>query len=401
MTDWLRWEAPDAGAPTVELTPVSPPPPPPPPAPARGRAAMALALVVAVLVGFLGVSVALNRRDSGTAERSDGRGLLPFVPEQPATTPVPPNGSATSTDSASIAAKVEDATVDITTSVGYNSGQAAGTGMVISASGEVLTNNHVIAGATSITVQVNGEGPTYTARVLGTDRTDDIAVLKLEGASNLKTIKTGNPSALSPGDPVVALGNSLGRGGPLTVRTGTISALDQTATASDPSAGTTETLTGLIQTTAPLQPGDSGGPLINGAGQVVGMNTAASLRSRFNGTTGLSFAIPINKAMSVAGDIRAGRASANVQIGQPGFIGVQVSRDLTVTKIIPGMPAEAAGIETGDRILSVEGKSLTTSVSLTEALNLHRTGDTITVTWLDQEGRTQSGKVKLVAAPPS
>ncbi len=412
MSDRLNWQPPDWGSypwptppPTAEMAAPpgygAPPPPPPPPGPARGRAAMGIAMVIALIVGFVGVSTVLSRQ--GDSPQSGARRAvdLPFVPDFSTTEP-PRSGPPTTTpvDSASIAARVEDATVDIATTVGYNNGQAAGTGMIITSSGEVLTNNHVIAGATSITVQINGQGPSYSARVLGTDRTDDIAVLKIENGPSFRTIRAGNPSDLSIGDPVVALGNALGRSGPLTVKTGAVSALDQTATASDPSSGTSETLTGLIQTTAPLQPGDSGGPLVNAAGQVVGMNTAASLRGRFNGTTGLSFAIPITQAMAVAADIRAGRASATVQIGQPGFIGIQVARDLTVTRVVPGMPAEAAGLEPGDRILTVEGQPLATSNALTEALNLHRTGDTVTLTWVGSDGRQESGRMKLVAGPP-
>src|SRR5437773_753225 len=147
--------------------------------------------------------------------------------------------------------------VVIDTTVGYQGGSAARTGMVLTSSGEVLTNNHVIRGATSIKVTAVATGRTYTAKVVGTDPADDVAVLQLQGASGLKTIGTTDSSKLAVGTAVVALGNAYGAGGTPSVVTGNIVALDQTITAGDAGGGAAEQLSGLIETNAALQPGDS------------------------------------------------------------------------------------------------------------------------------------------------
>ena len=169
-----------------------------------------------------------------------------------------------------IASEVDPALVDIDTTVAQG-GAAAGTGMVLTSSGLVLTNNHVIENATTINVQVVGAERTYSATVLGYSVTDDVALLQLQNASGLKTISTGNSSNLSVGQPVVAIGNAGGTGGTPSAVGGTVTALDQTITAGD--AGTlSETLNGLIETDANIQPGDSGGALVNTAGKVIGMN---------------------------------------------------------------------------------------------------------------------------------
>ena len=175
-----------------------------------------------------------------------------------------------------IAAQVDPGLVDIVTTLGYQRAQAAGTGMVLSPSGEVLTNNHVIEGATSIKAVDVGNGRTYRATVAGYDRSHDVAVLKLHGASGLQTVATGNSAQVSPGEKVVAIGNAGGKGGTPSVVSGRIVALGATVTATDAAAGTSERLTGVIGHNAPIQPGDSGGPLVNLAAKVIGMNTAAS-----------------------------------------------------------------------------------------------------------------------------
>ena len=185
-----------------------------------------------------------------------------------------------------VASKVDPGLVDVVSTLGYQSGAAAGTGMVLTSTGEVLTNNHVIDGATSIKATDVGNGRTYTAKVVGYDKSHDVAVLQLEGASGLQTV-TLSSSSPQTGQKVVALGNAGGKGGTPSVATGTVTGLDQSITASDESSGTAEQLTGLIGHNAGIQPGDSGGPLVNSYGQVVGMDTAASTSSS---TTGYSVA---------------------------------------------------------------------------------------------------------------
>ena len=243
-------------------------------------------------------------------------------------------GSTTLT-SAQIASKVDPGLVDIVTNLGYQNGEAAGTGMVLTSSGEVLTNNHVIRGATQIKARDVGNGRTYTAKVVGYDEKDDVAVLQLQNASGLQTVSISS-AGVSVGQKVVALGNAEGKGGTPSKAVGKVTGLGRTITASDEDAATSEQLSGMIQTNAPIQPGDSGGALVNQAGDIVGMNTAASTGASTTSFQGQSsqgqtqaFAIPISKAERIAGQIEAGQASSTVHLGQTAFLGVQISTGST------------------------------------------------------------------------
>ena len=195
--------------------------------------------------------------------------------------------------------------------------------MVLSSDGEILTNNHVIDGATKITVTVVSTGKSYAAEVVGTDPTADVAVLKLKDASGLAVARIGDSSTVNIGDTVIAAGNAGGVGGAPTVARGTVLGLDQAITASDPNGSNAEQLTGLIEVNAAVQPGESGGPLYNAAGQVVGMNTAGSSARRRSASTD-NYAIPINTALAVAHEIESGKASSTITIGTPGFLGVEI-----------------------------------------------------------------------------
>jgi S1-C subfamily serine protease len=210
-----------------------------------------------------------------------------------------------------LAAKVDPAVVHINVRLDHQNA-AAGTGIVLSSSGEVLTNNHVISGATSVSVTDVGNGQTYPATVVGHDRSHDIAVLQLQGASGLQSASIGDSSTVAVGDEIAAIGNAGGRGGIPSIAAGAVSALDQTITVRDGTTGSTQRLTGLIQVTANLQPGYSGGPLVNTAGQVVGVNTAASTGFGSQSSGGEGFAIPINDAIAISKQIDAGIASATV-----------------------------------------------------------------------------------------
>jgi S1-C subfamily serine protease len=240
--------------------------------------------------------------------------------------------AATTLTTSQIAAKVDPGLVDVVTTVGYQGGKAAGTGMVLTSTGEVLTNNHVIDGATSIKATDVGNGRTYTAKVVGYDKTHDVAVLQLQNASGLQTVTLSSAGAQS-GQKVVALGNALGKGGTPSVVSGRINGLGQSITASDQGAGDSEQLTGMIGHNAPIQPGDSGGALVNTEGEVIGMNTAASDSSSSGSPSQSSqtqaatqaFAIPITRASSIAGQIEAGTASSTVHIGATAFLGVETS----------------------------------------------------------------------------
>ena len=182
---------------------------------------------------------------------------------------------------AQVEARVDPALVDVVSTIDYGEGEAAGTGIVLTSSGEVLTNNHVVDGATSIKVTDIGNGRTYTATVVGYDVSSDIAVIKLKDASGLETATLGNSNDAAVGQSVVAIGNAGGVGGTPSAATGTVTALGQDITASDESSGSAEQLAGLIETDADVQPGDSGGPLVNMSGQIVGIDTAGSSTFQF------------------------------------------------------------------------------------------------------------------------
>jgi len=311
-----------------------------------------------------------------------------------------------------IATQTDPGLVDINTTLGFQQAQAAGTGMVLTSSGEVLTNNHVINGATSITARDIGNGRTYQAKVVGYDHSHDIAVLQLQGASGLQTVTLGNSTSASPGQKVVALGNALGKGGTPAVATGHIASLGASITASDEGAGTSEQLTGLIHHNAGIQPGDSGGPLVNTTGQIIGINTAASQGTQFKSQQTQAFAIPINQAKAIAGQIEAGTSSTTVHIGPTGLLGVQImSADsaaangiqagagATVAGVVSGTPADGAGLTQGDVIVSVDGQSVSSPEQLQAALGQHHPGDSVTIGWQDQTGQTQSASVVLANGP--
>ena len=312
-----------------------------------------------------------------------------------------------------IATQTDPGLVDINTTLGFQQARAAGTGMVLTSSGVVLTNNHVINGATSITARDIGNGRTYQAKVVGYDHSRDIAVLQLQGASGLQTVTLGNSTSASPGQKVVALGNALGKGGTPAVATGHIASLGASITASDEGAGTSEQLTGLIHHNAGIQPGDSGGPLVNTAGQVIGINTAASSHgTQVQRQQTQAFAIPINQAKAIASQIEAGTSSTTVHIGPTGLLGVQImSADsaaangiqagagATVAGVVSGTPAAGAGLTQGDVIVSVDGESVSSPEQLQSALGQHHPGDSVTIGWQDQTGQTQSASVVLANGP--
>ena len=281
-----------------------------------------------------------------------------------------PGASTSTTSTASIAAKVDPGLVDINTTLGGPlGGQAAGTGMVVTSSGEVLTNNHVISEATRITATDIGNGRTYTARVVGYDTSKDVAVLALQDASSLATVSFGDSHTVKVGQSVITIGNAGGVGGTPSAAGGSVVALGQAITAQDDSAQTFERLTDLIELDGQLQPGDSGGPLVNSGARVVGMDTAASSSFSFQSSTGQGFAIPIDTALAIARQIVAGKGSDTIHIGATALIGVDIEasaangvgnvgnsggRGVFVSGVVSGEPAAAAGIIGGDTIVALD-----------------------------------------------
>ena len=333
-------------------------------------------------------------------------------------------GSGGPANPAAIAAKVSGALVDINVTFAYQ-GAGAGTGIVVSSSGEVLTNNHVINGATRITATDVGNGRTYDATVVGYDPSHDIAVLQLKGASGLATATLGNSSKLSVGDPVVGVGNAGGVGGAPASAGGKITALNRSITAGDQVGGRTERLSGLIQTNADIQAGESGGPLVDGEGRVIGMITAGNAGSGFGFGFGSSsteaYAIPVDQVSTTAAQIVAGHASATVHVGPTAFLGVQIASSsfqglggfglpqgaaptasgVAVGGVVGGQPAEKAGLAAGDVITSLDGKRVDTASDLGKLMLGHHPGDTVKVGWTTSSGQSRTSSVQLSSGPPA
>ena len=348
------------------------------------------------------------------------------------------NASAASTtvlSASQIASKVDPTLVNVTSTLGYQGATGKGTGIVLSSDGEILTNNHVINGATSVTVTNIGNGKTYPATVVGYDAAHDIAILKATGASGLKTAPLGDSSSVKVGDTVVALGNAGGKDGIPSVASGSVTALNQSITASDQSSGSSERLSGLIQTNADIQPGDSGGPLVNSHGQIIGVNTAASSGYQFggmggngfgggfgggpgsNGSSGSSgadgsgsatqgFTIPISTALSIAKQIEAGNGAGSVHIGPTAFLGVAIttspyasSQGVQIAGVTSGTPAASAGLAQGDVITSVAGHAVSSGTSIQQVLENYHPGDKVTIAWTDGYGQSQTATVTLATGP--
>lgn len=387
-------------------------PPPGPPAvvaPRRGRAVW-VAAVVAALLGALvggGIVAAVDHGGNGTTtinEKSTGPALL--------------NGT---TNIESVIAKVLPAVVSIdATSAGSGSAsplgifggggggqEDQGTGMIITSSGEVVTNNHVISGATTINVTLYGKTNSMPATLVDADPHNDVALLQINGASNLPTVTYGNSDNVQVGDAVVAIGNALGlQAGSPTVTQGIISATGRTVQASDSAGGNAETLTNMFQTDAAINPGNSGGPLVDSEGQVIGMNTAVA--GNATGTAqaeNIGFAIPSNKIIQELPSLRSKSIGSGQQSGN-GYLGVQIetltpqlrsaynfvpTQGAVVLQVQPGSPADIAGLQEGDVITSLDGKSITSADQLSAAIQAAKPGQTVHIgLWRGQQQLTLS-----------
>jgi S1-C subfamily serine protease len=287
----------------------------------------------------------------------------------------------------------------VTTNLAYQNGNAAGTGIVLTKTGEVMTNNHVIRGATTITVIVPASGKRYSASVVGYDIADDVALIKMNGAAGLAVATRGNSARLKLGAATTAVGNANG-GGKLVITKGRITGLNRTITVNDDQGGHSQ-LAGLIETSARLVPGDSGGPLLDGAGRVIGMNAAGSA---FAFETSDGYAIPINKAITLVKQMEAGKASSLVHIGKTAFLGMNVSDadggGVAVESVVAGLPAANAGIDKGDVITALDSTPVNDTDDLRAALFAHHPGDTVTVSFTDVVGNQTSAQVTLADGPP-
>ena len=319
----------------------------------------------------------------------------------------------------------------IDTQLGYENAEAAGTGIVLSKDGLVLTNNHVIADSTKIAVTVATTGKTYEASVVGSDSTKDVAVLRLKDASNLQPA-TIDEDSVDVGDDVTAVGNSEGQG-QLQAADGTVTDLGASVTTTAQGSEDSETLNNMIQVQADIVSGDSGGALLDDQGEVVGMNTAASSGAPV--VTG--FAIPIETALTTAESIIDGQQTSTNTIGYPAFLGIGVQQDSQSTQsgqgsqsIQPGdgnsnsqsgqsgqsgstsqtagavvagvyedTPAAEAGLTAGDTITQIGSTQITDGTALSSAIAEHKPGDTVSMSWTDADGQSHTAEVTLTEGP--
>jgi S1-C subfamily serine protease len=428
---------------------------PPPP---RRRTGFLSYLVVAVVAGALGAGsvVALyHPTSSNTSAAAPQPSAIPTAPTPMPSTAIPQpssGGVAGNASQTAILNKVEPGLVIINTTLQYNSEQAAGTGMVINQDGLVLTNNHVIEDSTSITATDLGNGHRYTAKIIGYDVTRDVALIQLQNASGLRTVPLGDSNAVKNGASVLAMGNAEGQGA-IVPAAGSVTGLDQTITASDSGGSiTSETLHGMIQTDANVVSGDSGGPLADAAGQVIGMDTAGSGGNFPNQQSTDGYAIPIDTALSIARQIAAGQASSTIALGYPAFMGIyiapgtssaspmqqaqqeegngggfgggfggvggtpacytddsglsapqqiaNVSSGTLIIGVICGSPAQSIGLTGGSVITAVNGQAVGSPSSLTQIVSKYKPGQSIQVTWVTPDNQRQTRNLALIPGPP-
>jgi S1-C subfamily serine protease len=392
-------------------------------------------MLIPVLVAVLGVALGAG-------------GIVMLRPSAQAPSPLP--AAAKRADQAlprplsdaAIRARIEPSVVDVTAMLTYDDETASGTGFVVDPAAEfILTNNHVVRDATSVVVTVPATGQTYAARIVGVDLAADIAVLAVRPVTRLAGAPIGDSADVGVGMPVISFGNQAGAGGSPAVAPGVISATGRTIQADDGASGFTETLHGMLATTAGIEPGDSGGPLADSAGSVIGVDTAA-------GTSGTAtgYAIPINTAIATERQIAAGRPGPGISLGVGGFLGAIVgpgrssspaeqraaelgggtaaaprsaapscvtTRDgasvpasiaparagALVIGVLCGTGAATAGIAAGDVITAAGGRRVASSDTLSAIVGGGRPGSMMSVTWVSTRGISRTSRVRLSPAP--
>jgi S1-C subfamily serine protease len=276
----------------------------------------------------------------------------------------------------------------------YAEAKAAGTGLVLTSNGEVVTNHHVVEGATSIKVTVMSTGKSYTARVVGTDPTSDVAVLQLVGASGLDTV-TADQDSVATGDQVTAVGDGNGTVDYLSAAAGEVVAEDQSITTQSDGTASGESLTGLIEISSDVVGGYSGGATYDAQGEVLGMTTAAS-----SGTSDVvGYAIPIATVLRIADDLESGATSSAYVYGYPAFLGVGLAQGTTIGQVYDGTGAADAGLVAGDTITRIDGTATTTTAQLRAVVAAHKPGDQVSVSWTDQSGSKHTATLTLGKGP--
>jgi S1-C subfamily serine protease len=395
----------ESGHPSAPWGDAWPPPPEPPRAPRRRALALVAALAAIALVVGTAAGVAIRAGSSGQTN-FPGLATDDTVPDRALTGDEVPNP--TGVDVHGIADEVSPAIVNLLVELS-DGNRSAGSGLLLTSSGLVLTNNHVISGATDIQAEIGVTSDEFDAEVLGYDMGDDVALLRLEDASGLPTIETAPSSTLARADGVVAIGNRLGQFGPPAAVPGVVTALEQSITAGD--GPTRETLVDMIRFSGSLRPGDSGGALVDADGKVVGMNTAADAGGRFGfGSGGTGFAIPIERAVAIAEQIRRGDDRDGVHIGARALLGVFLSSateddpfgdGARVTRVGDDTPAADAGLEAGATIVGVARREIRSNDDLRAALDRYHPGDRVTIHWIDGDGDPQRAAATLTEGPPA
>jgi serine protease Do len=355
---------------TVPLRAPSPVITPPRPRARTQTAWLPIVLIAAVVGAAVGGGVAAGVGDHDTAARAPATHQI-----------VQPNGAvvAKPTSVRQILAKVQPGVVSIRTNLG------AGTGMILTSNGQVLTNYHVIQGASGIKVTLYNEAAGRTARVLGFDRTNDIALLQIDNVSGLLQVELGDSSKLQVGDDVIAIGNALNLTGGPTVTSGIVSAKDRTL--DDPTLPQD-----LIQTDAAINPGNSGGPLVNADGQVIGMNTLVIQQaSAAEAAQNLGFAIAVNNIKPVLPDLQRGVTRATPYLGV-GLVTltpdiaqrfkIKADHGAVVQDLPAGGPAAKAGLQQDDVIVTFDGKDVTSDTGLVSLIRAHQPGDKVQLTYI-------------------
>ncbi len=335
----------------------------------------------------------------------------PAPSDVPATLAAPPPPPPVPLDPAALSARIVPTIVTITATTGPLT--TAGTGIVLSPDGLILTNNHVVDGARDVDAVAMATGAEYDTEILGYDRFRDVAVLRLVGADGLPVAPLGQSADLRLRDSVTAIGNAEGGGVPLSAP-GFITGTDESVVARNSTDGTRNRLTGMIEVDADIRPGDSGGPLVDAFGQVVGINTAGNTGMRpdpTEATTGIavpieSYALPIDDAVAIADQIRSGRGTATVHVGPTALLGVAVtdvgqSQDgAKVVAVGVASPADQVGIVRGDIIVSWDGRPVRSQTDLTVEMNTRKPGDRVDIGWLDQSGQRRTETLVLAEGTP-
>ena len=376
-----------------------PPAPVSPKQPSRRRGKYISLFIVALLIcsagGFAGGWIAVtlyNKSDAGAGQMVNSDGTTVVTLEEEAIT--------------NVAAKVSSSVVSIVTTTsarsmwGYSS-QGAGTGVIVSKDGYIMTNNHVIDGANKVSV-VTSDGTEYDdVKIIGSDPLNDIAFIKIEGVSDLVPAELGDSGKLRIGQRVVAIGNALGQFDN-TVTSGIVSAMGRPLIASSSDGSGSESLTDLIQTDAAINSGNSGGPLVDLAGRVIGINTAVATDAN-----GIGFAIPINATRGVLAEVLENGKVSRAYLGVrylditaslaasedlASKKGAYVSADGSTGAVIKNGPADKAGIKTEDIILKVNDNVIGTDGSMSSIIGQYRPGDKVTLTVL-RDGK----EIKLTA----